>query len=55
MDRGFSNLLEVVGTCRPNLHSFAIVEGDDISERTSRDEETHYRRINGKFGIYAEL
>ena len=57
-DDGFNNVLEVQATPRPNLlmPGFERTQGH-VSERSEGylDDERHYKTINGKLGIFAEL
>ena len=56
-DDNFCNLIEIVATARPNpsMPGYEEVEEEMSSGRGEIDEEAHYRKINGKFGIFAEL
>ena len=55
MDPEFSNQLELKGTPRPNMNMRGFSEQNFRQIDTLADEEEHYRRINGKLGIFAEL
>ena len=45
-----------MATTRPNFNTPGFSEiQDDILERSSIEETVHYSKVNGKFGIHAEL
>ena len=54
-DPSFNNVLEVVASPRPHIMKAGFAHGK-ISDHTNYlDDKEHYKNINGKLGIHAEL